>query len=306
MRAPVPGGVTKEITAAHAAASWSRSRRPARSGGPRTSWPPSSWQDLRRLDAQLRDTKKKLAAAVRASGTTVTEVFGVGPVNAGTVIGDVADVARFPSRDHFASCNGTAPVEVSSGNRKIYRLSLRGNRRINHALHMAAITQIRYRPQRRPRLLRRARKPRARRTRKRCAASSGGSATPSTPACRPTPAGPQHAEATGPGGQPGNDSDSSAAGSHPAHRLFGQATPEPGTTLRPATPPRRTTPAEADIEEDPPKSLTAAAKRARSGRKSIAYRERDAGARSGRSAGYSRRWLVPGGAVGCRARHCGG
>jgi len=33
-------------------------------------------------------------------------------------------VNRFPSRDHFASCNGTAPIEVSSGNRKINRLSL--------------------------------------------------------------------------------------------------------------------------------------------------------------------------------------
>jgi hypothetical protein len=57
----------------------------------------------------------------------------------------VAGVSRFPSRDHFASCNGTAPVEVSSGNRKIHRLSLRGNRRVNHAIHMAAITQIRHR-----------------------------------------------------------------------------------------------------------------------------------------------------------------
>ena len=99
---------------------------------------------MRRLDAQLRDTRKKLAAAVRASGTTLTEVFGVGPVIAGTVIGDVADVSRFPGRDHFAAYNGTAPVEVSSGNRKIHRLSLRGNRRINHAIHMAAITQIRH------------------------------------------------------------------------------------------------------------------------------------------------------------------
>jgi len=43
-------------------------------------------------------------------------------------------------------------------------------------------------------------------------------------------------QAAGPGGQPGNDSDSSAAGSHPADQLFGQATPEPATTLRPATP----------------------------------------------------------------------
>jgi len=60
------------------------------------------------------------------------------------VIGDVVTVARFPSRDHFAAYNGTAPVEVSSGEKKIYRLSLRGNRRLNHAIHMAAITQIRY------------------------------------------------------------------------------------------------------------------------------------------------------------------
>jgi hypothetical protein len=61
-----------------------------------------------------------------------------------TCIGDAAGVARFASRDHFAACNGTAPVEASSGNRKICRLSLRGNRRINHAIHMAAITQIRH------------------------------------------------------------------------------------------------------------------------------------------------------------------
>jgi transposase len=101
--------------------------------------------DLRHIDAQLRQTSKKLAAAVRASGTSLTEIFGVGPVIAGIVIGDAADVSRFPSRDHFAAYNGTAPVEVSSGNRKIHRLSLRGNRRINHAIHMAAITQIRHR-----------------------------------------------------------------------------------------------------------------------------------------------------------------
>ena len=101
-------------------------------------------EDLRRIDGQLREANKKLAAAVRASGPTITEVFGVGPVNAGTIIGDVTDVNRFPARDHFAAYNGTAPTEVSSGGRKVYRLSLRGNRRINHAIHMAAVTQIRH------------------------------------------------------------------------------------------------------------------------------------------------------------------
>ena len=100
--------------------------------------------DIGHLDAQLRDTHKKLAAAVKASGTSLTGLFGVSPVIAGTVIGDVRYVFRFPGRDHFAAYSGTAPIEVSSGGRKIYRLSLRGNRRLNHEIHMAAITQIRH------------------------------------------------------------------------------------------------------------------------------------------------------------------
>lgn len=57
----------------------------------------------------------------------------------------VADVPRFPSRDHFAARNGTAPIEASSGNQAIRRLSRRGNRGLNHAIHMAAVSQIRHR-----------------------------------------------------------------------------------------------------------------------------------------------------------------
>ncbi len=60
--------------------------------------------DLRRLDVLLRETKKKLAAAVRASGTSLTGVFGVGPVIAATVIGDVRDISR------FASGTGSRPI----------------------------------------------------------------------------------------------------------------------------------------------------------------------------------------------------
>lgn len=97
------------------------------------------------LDTRIRETRKKAAAAVRAAGTSLTGLFGTGPVIAAAVIGDVRHVSRFPNRDHFAACNGTAPIDVSSGGRKVYRLSRRGNRRLNHAIHMAAVTQIRYR-----------------------------------------------------------------------------------------------------------------------------------------------------------------
>ncbi len=55
----------------------------------------------------------------------------------------VINIARFGNRDHFAAYNGTAPVEFSSGGRTVHRLAQRGNRNLNHALHMTAICQLR-------------------------------------------------------------------------------------------------------------------------------------------------------------------
>ncbi len=78
-----------------------------------------------------------------ASGTSVTDLFGVGPIIAAMLIGYTGDIARFRDRDHYAAYNGTAPVEFSSGGRTVHRLSKRGNRHLNHAIHMAAICQLR-------------------------------------------------------------------------------------------------------------------------------------------------------------------
>jgi len=241
----VPGGFSREISAAQAARVLEQVTPSGAVETARCELAAEFLADLRHLDAQLRDTKKKLAAAVRASGTTLTEVFGVGPVNAGIIIGDVTDVIRFASRDRFAAYNGTAPVEVSSGNRKIYRLSLRGNRRVNHALHMAAITQISHRhSDGRGYYDRKIAEGKTHKEALRCLKRRISDAVFAR-----LQADARQAKATavakGPGGQPGNDSDSSATGSHPARQLFGQATPEPSPTLRPATPARRPSPAPA-------------------------------------------------------------
>jgi transposase len=59
------------------------------------------------------------------------------------VIGYTGDVCRFPSAGHYAAYNGTAPIEFSSSGRTVHRLSRRGNRTLNHAIHMIAVTQIR-------------------------------------------------------------------------------------------------------------------------------------------------------------------
>ena len=227
----IPGGHSKEISAAQAAKILEQVTPSGAAALARAELAADFLADLRHLDAQLRDTKKKLAAAVRASGTTLTQVFGVGPVIAGTVIGDVAEVSRFPGRDHFAACNGTAPVEVSSGNRKIHRLSLRGNRRINHAIHMAAITQIRHRhSDGRAYYDKKLAEGKAHKEALRCLKRQISDAIFTRLQADARKAA---ARAKGPGGQPGNDSASSAAGSHPARRLFGQATPGPATTIRP-------------------------------------------------------------------------
>jgi transposase len=99
---------------------------------------------IRALDARLKSIAGQIAALVTASGTTLTSLFGVGPVIAGRILAEVGDITRFASKDKFASYNGTAPIDVSSGDQVRHRLSRAGNRRINHALHMMAVTQIRY------------------------------------------------------------------------------------------------------------------------------------------------------------------
>jgi transposase len=57
----------------------------------------------------------------------LTEIFGVGPILAATILGTVGDAARFPTKAHFASYSDTAPVETSSGDVVRHRLSLAGN-----------------------------------------------------------------------------------------------------------------------------------------------------------------------------------
>jgi len=182
--------------------------------------------DLRGTGTRIRGTRKKLAIAVRAAGTSLTGLFGVGPVIAAAVIGDVRTVSRFPGRDHFAACDGTAPIEVSSGPRKICRLSRRGNRRLNHAIHMAAITQIRHRHSQGRACY--DKKLAEGKTPKEALRSLKRQVSNAIFACLQADARRAAARAEGPGGQPGNDSVASAAGSHPRRRLFGQATPGPG------------------------------------------------------------------------------
>jgi transposase len=61
-------------------------------------------------------------------------------------LGIVGDVSRFPSKAHFASYAGVAPIEASSGEVLRHRLWLAGNRSLNQVMHMIAVCQARSDP----------------------------------------------------------------------------------------------------------------------------------------------------------------
>jgi transposase len=95
------------------------------------------------IDKKTRALDKELTGLVTARGSTLTGLHGIGPSGAARLLADVADVHRFASRDRFASRNGTAPLDASSGSQSRHRLSRAGNRRINRVLHIMAVVQLR-------------------------------------------------------------------------------------------------------------------------------------------------------------------
>ena len=99
--------------------------------------------DVRGLEQRIAAVEARIKTAVAQSNTSLLELFGVGPVLAATFLGEVGDVRRFPSKHHFAAHTGTAPLEASSGQVIRHRLSRAGDRKLNHALYMMAMVQVR-------------------------------------------------------------------------------------------------------------------------------------------------------------------
>ena len=141
----IPGGVSKQLRTSQAGAVVERIVADSPIAQTKLELARDLVADLQRIDAQRREVKRRVAHAVAETPTTITDIYGVGPIVAATVLGYVRDIHRFASRDRFASYNGTAPIEVSSGDRKAYRLSRRGNRQLNHAIHVVAVSQISHR-----------------------------------------------------------------------------------------------------------------------------------------------------------------
>jgi transposase len=141
LRDLLPGGVAGKLSAERAARILRGIRPKGASARLRRRLASEVLRDVRTLDRKIADLNGRIEAEVEASGTTLTEIFGIGPILAARIIGTVGDVGRFPTKAHFASYSGTAPLEASSGEVVRHRLSLAGNRKLNYALHMVATCQ---------------------------------------------------------------------------------------------------------------------------------------------------------------------
>ncbi len=100
--------------------------------------------DVAELDVKIKAMAKRIAAAVAQRPSALTDIKGIGAIGTALILGEVGDVRRFRSKHHFASYTGTAPIDVSSGDQNRHRLNRGGNRRLNYALHIAALVQIRF------------------------------------------------------------------------------------------------------------------------------------------------------------------
>ncbi|MFJ9365854.1 transposase [Nocardia sp. NPDC101769] len=187
-------------------------------------------EDLETIDRKTRAADTELRQLVTERGSTLMDLHGIGPSSAARLLADTGDIGRFATRDRFASWNGTAPLDASSGDQQRHRLSRAGNRKINRVLHIMAIVQLRnHTPGRVYYDTRRA----------------GGKT--SMEALRALKrrlsntvyarmlADQQRRELAGPGGQSGTTTDSSATGSNP--HTGPSDRPHPGPTLKASSAP---------------------------------------------------------------------
>jgi transposase len=139
----IPGGAKTSLSAAQAKALLARVRPRDAAGRARRRVAAELIGDLERVFQRAKAADKELGQLLAATGTTLTSLHGIGPSGAARLLVEVGDVTRFPTRAHFASWNGTAPIDASSGDQVRHRLSRAGNRQINRVLHIMAAGWLR-------------------------------------------------------------------------------------------------------------------------------------------------------------------
>ena len=107
----------------------------------------------RALAADASRYERELAGLIRLLAPNLLEEAGIGPISAAKLL--ACDPGRFKSEAAFARCNGTAPIPASSGKTVRHRLNRGGDRQVNNAIHMIALSRAHHHPETRAYLDRR-------------------------------------------------------------------------------------------------------------------------------------------------------
>ena len=230
----IPGGAKRDLSAAQAKALLSKVRPRDVVGKTRRRVAAELITDLERIYARKKAANNELTELVKATGTGLLDLHGIGPTGAARLLVEVGDITRFPNKAHFASWNGTAPIDASPGDQVRHRLTRAGNRQINRVLHTMARVQMRNPSPGRDYYDRKRTDGKGPMEAMRCVKRRLSDIVFQAMLNDAI----AHA-VTGPGGQQGNDSDSSATGSHPHtgssdKPLPGPAINQPKTPLRKA------------------------------------------------------------------------
>jgi transposase len=221
----IPGGAKKSLSAAQAKALLATVRPRDAVGKARRRVAAELIADLERIYRRSKEADKELTELVASTGTTLMDLHGIGPSGAARLLVEVGDITRFPNRAHFASWNGTAPIDASSGEQVRHRLSRAGNRQINRVLHIMATVQLRNPTE-----------GRAYFDRKKASGKTSMEAMRalkrrlSDIVYRSMISDAAATVATGPGGQRGTTTDSSATNSHPQAGSSEKSLPGPADT----------------------------------------------------------------------------
>jgi len=251
----MPGGAKTFLSAPQARALLGTVRPRDAAGKVRRALASELIVELATADRKIKALDKELKVLVAASGSQLMTLQGIGPSTAARLTGDVGDIARFPTKGHFASWNGTAPIDASSGENNRHRLSRSGNRRLNRVLHIMAIVQLRNDTEGRRYYDRKKASGKSSMEALRClkrrlsdvvyrqmVADADRQAATSEPSDDAVPGTRQEALVTGPGGHVGATADSSAAGSYPDAGPSDQSLPGPADPIVTTAPTTRKTP----------------------------------------------------------------
>lgn len=145
LRDLIPGGAATAITAKSASALLRSVRPESPAERTRKELAQDLVREIRTVDASLAGIERRMTGVLDDHGTRLREIDGVGAVTAVRLIGRTGLASRFASTHAFASYAGVAPIEIASGDHTRHRLSRAGDRRLNSAIHLIAVTQVRMR-----------------------------------------------------------------------------------------------------------------------------------------------------------------